>query len=217
MKLLAVSVSGIQRIRHHDRWVDTGIFKRPVEGAHRVAATGLETDSQADLENHGGVDKAVYAYTIENYRYWEGELGRELTPGQLGENFLVSGMPDEDVHIGDVFRCNDVVLQVTQPRVPCFKLGICMEDPHFVGRFHHSGRVGFYFRVLEQGTVEAGTLIERVQRDPAGLNIRDAMLALNHGPRQQETIARALAIPALSEAWRVSLAKKQTGNSFTVS
>ena len=118
-------------------------------------------------------------------------------------------MPDEAIHIGDLFRCNDVVLQVTQPRVPCFKLGIKMDDADFVGRFHRSGRVGFYLRVLQAGVVEAGLSIQVIKQDPAGLNIRDAMLALTKGPRQQEIIARALAIPALSEAWRESLTKKR--------
>jgi MOSC domain-containing protein YiiM len=209
VELLTVSVSDIQRVRYHDRWVDTGIFKKQAGGAHRVGVMGLETDAQADLENHGGVDKAVYVYTVENYRYWEAELGRDLPAGQFGENFMVSGMPDESVHIGDIFRCNDVLLQVTQPRVPCFKLGITVGDADFVGRFHYSGRVGFYLRVLETGTVEAGSVIEAVSRDPAGLDIRDAMLALNQGPRQLEIIDKALAIPALSEAWRVSLTKKR--------
>lgn len=211
MELLAVSASEIERVRYQDRWVDTGIYKMPRPGAHHVTAVGLTSDAQADLENHGGVDKAIYAYTIDNYKYWENELGRELPPGQFGENFTVSDMPDESIHIGDVFRCNDVILQVTQPRVPCFKLGIKMDDIHFVGTFHHSGRVGFYLRVLEEGTVEAGMPIELIERDPAGLNIRDAMLALTKGPRQQEIISQALAIEALSAAWRVSLTKRRDG------
>jgi len=209
VRLLAVSVSAIERVKYNDRWVDTGIYKKCVPGSHHVGTTGLASDEQADLENHGGIDKAVYAYTIENYRYWENELGRELPPGQFGENLLVEGMADEHIHIGDVFRCKDVIFQVTQPRVPCFKLGIRMDDPHFVGRFHFSGRVGFYFRVLQEGTISAFAPIERAEEDPAQLNIRDAMLALNQGPRQLEIIDRALAIPALSEAWRVSLTKKR--------
>lgn len=209
MKLLAISVSDIQRVRYQDRWVETGIYKQPVNGVHRVGKMGLETDAQADLENHGGADKAVYAYSFENYLYWEQEMGRDLSAGTFGENFTVNGMPDDSVHIGDVFRCGEVLLQVTQPRVPCYKLGIKIGDAQFVGRFHHSGRVGFYLRVLEEGVIEADTAIHTVNRDPAGLNIQDAMLALTKGTRQQEIIARALAIDALSAAWRESLEKRR--------
>jgi MOSC domain-containing protein YiiM len=209
MELLAISVGSPQRVAHRGREVETGIYKQPVAGVHQVTATGLATDVQVDLENHGGPDKAIYAYTIENYQFWSRELQTELGPGRFGENFTVSAMPDEAVHIGDVFRCGELLLQVTQPRVPCFKLGIRMGDAHFVGRFHRSGRVGFYLRVLETGSVEAGRDIEAVRRDPAALDIRDAMLALTDGPRQQEIIARALAIEALSAAWRESLTKRQ--------
>lgn len=210
MKLLTISVGSLQWVTHGERRVETGIYKRPVDGVQLVTVNGLAADEQADLENHGGPDKAIYAYTIENYEFWRTELGRELGPGQFGENFTVSGMPDEAIHIGDVFRCGELLLQVTQPRVPCFKLGIRMGDTDFVGRFHHSGRVGFYLRVLETGSVEAGSPIESVSRDPAALNIRDAMLALTKGPRQQEIIAQALAIEALSEAWSQSLRKRQS-------
>ncbi|NJD06468.1 MAG: MOSC domain-containing protein [Methylococcaceae bacterium] len=210
MNLLTISVGIVEWVTDGDRQVPTGIYKRPVDGAQQVTVNGLAADEQADLENHGGPDKAIYAYTLENYNYWRTELGREFGPGQFGENFTVTGMPDEAVHIGDVFRCGALLLQVTQPRVPCFKLGIRMGDKAFVGRFHHSGRVGFYLRVLETGSVEAGTAIEPVRRDPAALNIRDAMLALTKGPRQQEIIAQALAIEALSEAWRQSLRKRQS-------
>jgi MOSC domain-containing protein YiiM len=210
MKLLTISVGSLEWITHGERQVPTGIYKRPVDGVQQVTVNGLIADEQVDLENHGGPDKAIYVYTQENYDYWQAELGRELGPGQFGENFTVAGMPDEAVHIGDQFRCGELLLQVTQPRVPCFKLGIRMGDKDFVGRFHHSGRVGFYLRVLETGSVEAGTPIEPVSRDPAALNIREAMLALTKGPRQQEIIAQALAIDALSEAWRQSLAKRQS-------
>ena len=138
-------------------------------------------------------------------------MGRPLPPGQFGENFLVSGMADDAVHIGDVFRIGALRFQVTQPRVPCFKLGIKMDDPQFVRRFHHSGRVGFYLRVLEEGMVRAGDTIECLETDPHHLTIQDAMLALTKGPRQQDIIRQALSIPALSQAWRLSLQKRLEG------
>ena len=169
----------------------------------------MEGDQQADRKNHGGVDKAVYVYAVENYRFCEAELGRSLPFGQFGENLAVSGMTDDVIHIGDIFSFGAVEVQVTQPRVPCSKLGMRMEDAEFVGRFHFSGRVGFYLRVLKEGMLNLEDNIIRLQADEGGLTIRDAMLALNKNPRQQEIINRALAIPALSQAWQESLKKKQ--------
>ncbi|MDD5035197.1 MAG: MOSC domain-containing protein [Methylococcaceae bacterium] len=209
MELLAISLSGLQRLEYQGRAVETGICKQPVATPVRVTRLGIEGDVQVDRKNHGGVDKALYAYTVENYRYWERELGRSLSYGRLGENLGVGGMPDELVHIGDVLRIGEVEVQVTQPRVPCFKLGMRMEDPQFVSRFHGSGRVGFYLRVLKEGMLRIGDSIELLSADPEGLNIREAMLALNKNPRQREIIARALAIPALSKAWRDSLSGKK--------
>lgn len=206
--MLSVNLGHLQTIRHGDRDVETGIFKQPVDGARSVGLQGLPGDRQADLENHGGVDKAVYFYTMENYSAWEQELGKALSYGDFGENFTVSGMPDEVVRIGDVFGVGGITVQVTQPRVPCFKLGVKMQDMQFVARFLHSGRVGFYVRILETGIVTAGDCIERLATDPHGLCIKEAMLALSKGPRQQEIIKRALEIPALSRAWSADLRKR---------
>jgi MOSC domain-containing protein YiiM len=210
MELLAISLAEPRQVEHNGRRVSTGIFKQPVAGPVRATALGLEGDVQVDRENHGGHDKAIYAYTVENYRFWERELGREPLPfGQFGENFTVRGMPDDAVHIGDVFGIGPLRVQVTQPRVPCFKLGIRMGDPGFVETFLRSGRVGFYLRVLEEGEVEAGQPIIRIAEDGEQLTIRDAMLALLKGPRQQDIIDRALRIDALSDAWREDLQKRR--------
>jgi MOSC domain-containing protein YiiM len=171
---------------------------------------GLEGDVQVDRKNHGGQDKAIYAYTVENYRFWEQELNRGSFPyGQFGENFTVTGLPDEAVHIGDLFRIGPILVQVTQPRVPCFKLGLKMGDPLFVNAFLRSGRAGFYLRVLEEGEVSPGDTIMRIRVDEERLTLRDAMLALVKGPRQHEIIDRALRIDALSEAWREDLEKRR--------
>ena len=209
MQLLAISISEVKRIEYQGRETLTGICKQNIGGPVSVTKDGMEGDCQADPVNHGGVDKAVYAYAAENYRFWEQELGKQLPYGQFGENLAVSGLTDELVHIGDIFKIGPVEVQVTQPRVPCFKLGMRMEDAGFVRRFHHSGRVGFYLRVLKEGRLSPGDTIERLHADAGQLSIRDAMLALNKNPRQQEIISRALAIPALSQAWRESLMKKQ--------
>jgi MOSC domain-containing protein YiiM len=134
----------------------------------------LDGDGQADLRNHGGKDKAALAYSIENYEYWREWLGRtDLAHGQFGENFTVEGMTEDRVHIGDVFRVGEAVVQVTQPRVPCFKLALKMQDPDFPDLFLSSGRVGFYLRVLEEGAVGEGDAIELVTADPEGLTVRE--------------------------------------------
>jgi MOSC domain-containing protein YiiM len=211
MELLAVSLAKARQVEHNRGLVSTGIFKQPVARRAQVGVLGLAGDVQVDRENHGGPDKALYAYSVENYRHWEQELGRAapFPHGQFGENLTVDDLPDEAVHIGDVFRIGGILAQVTQPRVPCFKLGIKMGDPKFVAVFRHSGRVGFYLRVLEGGEIGAGDPIFRVGEDAARINIRDAMLAVNKGPRQREFIDKVLGVPALSFAWREDLTQRR--------
>ena len=209
MKLLSISLAEARQVEYNQRQVSTGIYKEPVDGAVSATELGLMGDVQVDRENHGGRDKDIYVYSIENYLFWQEQLGVEAFPhGQFGENFTVSGMEDENVHVGDIFQFGEILVEVTQPRVPCFKLGIKMGDPKFVETFLHSGRVGFYLRVLREGTVRADDTISLAQEHPAKLNIRDCMLAIIKGPRQHEIIARALAIEALSEAWRKDLRKR---------
>lgn len=210
MELLAISLAVPKQVEYNQRWISTGIYKEPVSRPVRATALGLEGDVQVDRKNHGGQDKAIYAYTVENYRFWEQELNRGSFPyGQFGENFTVTGLPDEAVHIGDLFRIGPILVQVTQPRVPCFKLGLKMGDPLFVNAFLRSGRAGFYLRVLEEGEVSPGDTIMRIRVDEERLTLRDAMLALVKGPRQHEIIDRALRIDALSEAWREDLEKRR--------
>lgn len=208
MEILAISISGLQELVFQDRRILTGICKQPVRDRVYVTKEGIQGDAQADRVNHGGVDKALYVYDSDNYRYWEQALGRPLPYGQLGENLVVAGLLDSSVHIGDVFRLGEIEAQVTQPRVPCHKLGMRMEALDFVGRFHVSGRVGFYLRVLKEGWLGVGDRVELLHQAPDRLHIADAMLALNKNPRQQDIIRRALANPALSQAWRDQLGSK---------
>jgi MOSC domain-containing protein YiiM len=209
MKLLAISVGLPRTIEVDGRSVTTGIFKEPVEGPVHVGSTGVAGDGQADLEAHGGADKAVYVYTIEHYRFWQQALKCSTMPfGQFGENLTVEEMPDDRVHIGDRFRIGQLLVEVTQPRVPCFKLGIRMNRPDFPRRFMHSGRTGFYFRVLEEGELSAGEAIERISMAPIQLTIQESMQALIPGPNQRGVIESALEVDALSQAWRDDLEKR---------
>lgn len=205
MKLLSVSVSRIRDVPHAGGTVSTGIFKEPLEGRVKVRTLGLEGDAQADRLNHGGADKAVYAYTVENYAYWQRELGRDdFRHGQFGENLTVEGMLDDAVHVGDAFRVGGALLQITQPRAPCYKLGIRMGSREFPKRFLASSRVGFYLRVLEEGEVGAGDDIQRVETEPVRMTVREMTRLLHFEPKNLEGARRALAIEGLSAAWRES-------------
>lgn len=202
-KLLSVNVARPREVRHDGQRVQTGIFKEPLQGRVMLRKLNLDGDAQADLKAHGGPHKAVYAYTVENYRFWVRELGRDDFPfGQFGENFTVEGMPEEEVHIGDVYRVGGALVEVTQPRVPCFKLGLKMGLPDFPKRFLASGRVGFYLRVLEEGEVVAGDPIRCVQIGPEQLDIREVVRLAYFDRENLEGAKKAIRIPALSPGWR---------------
>ncbi|MEJ7841901.1 MAG: MOSC domain-containing protein [Rubrobacter sp.] len=205
MRLLSVNVSIPKEVVHGRKTVSTGIFKEPAPGRVVLRELNLEGDGQADLVNHGGPHRAAYAYPIENYEYWSRELDRDdLALGQFGENFTVEGMLEDDVCIGDVFRVGDALVEVSQPRPPCFKLGIKMAMPGFPKLFLASGRVGFYLRVLEEGEVGAGDDVERVRRDPERLTVRETGHLLFFGGEDLDGARRALRVPALSPGWRES-------------
>lgn len=209
MKVLSVNVSRPREILHNGRVVRTGIFKEPVPERVMLRTLNLDGDGQADLINHGGVHRAVYAYPIENYGYWQRELGRDdLVFGQFGENFTVSGITEEDAHIGDVFRVGGALVQVSQPRPPCFKLGIKMGMPGFLKPFLASGRVGFYLRVLEEGEVGAGDAFELVESDQGRMTVREVSDLLFFEPDDLEGARRALGIDALSPGWRESFEER---------
>lgn len=205
MKLLSVNVSLPEEVPHERKTVYTGISKKPVDGRVMLRTMNLDGDGQADLDNHGGIYQAAYVYSVENYDHWRHELGRDdLAFGQFGENFTVEGMAEDDVHIGDVFRVGDALVEVAQPRTPCFKLGIKMGMPRFPKTFLASGRVGFYLRVLKEGEVGAGDAFERVEECPEGISVRQMSRLLFFEPENLEGAKRALRIRALSPGWRSS-------------
>ena len=209
MRLLYVNVSLPTEVPHEDGTVTTGIFKEPVAGRFMLRTSNLDGDGQADLENHGGIDRAAYAYSIEHYDYWRCELGwEEFAFGQFGENFTVEGMLEDDVHIGDVFRVGDALVEVTQPRTPCYKLGIKVGMARFPKLFLASGRVGFYLRVLREGEVGAGDVIERVESDPERMTVRQMSHLLFFEPENLEGAKRALGVRALSPGWRDSFRER---------
>jgi MOSC domain-containing protein YiiM len=203
MTLVSVNVSQPKTVSHRGRSVTTGIFKTPVSGRVMVRRTNLDGDRQADLSVHGGVDKAVYVYPSEHYTAWAQELGRDEFPfGQFGENLTVEGMVEETVHIGDTFRIGRVLLEVTQPRVPCFKLGIKMGSSQFPKKFLASQRTGYYVRVLEEGEVGAGDPIERITNDPERMTVQQAVHLAFFEQDDVALLEKVLRIQGLSQDWR---------------
>ncbi len=209
MKLLSVNVSLPKEITFKGKTVRTGIFKVPVEGRVKVKALNIDGDGQADLIGHGGEFRAVYVYSFDNYDYWKRELGRtDFQYGQFGENFTVDRMLDEDVHVGDVFRIGTALFEVTQPRVPCYKLAIKMNVEGFYGRILQSGRLGFYFRVLEEGEVGAGDAIEKVKMDPVSLTIVEVNKLMYFDKDNIDGFRKSLRVPALPPGWRVTFEER---------
>jgi MOSC domain-containing protein YiiM len=209
MKLLSVNVSPPMEVVHRDKTVTTGIFKEPVDGRVKLRTLNLGGDGQADLIGHGGIYKAAYVYSIENYDYWKRELGRtDFTFGQFGENVTVEGMLEDQIYVGDVFRVGSALVEVTQPRVPCYKLGIKMGLSQFVKMFLASCRVGFYLRVLEVGEIGPGDVLDHVRTDPERMTVREVCHLLYFDPKNLEGAKKALRIRALSPGWRQSFEER---------
>ncbi|HET8722351.1 MAG TPA: MOSC domain-containing protein [Nitrospira sp.] len=172
MKLLSLQVGRPRKVQWRRTWIATGIFKEPVAGRVRLHRLNLEGDGQADLTVHGGWDKAVYVYPSEHYAYWRRELpGMALPHGIFGENFTTEGLDEHSVYIGDRFRIGGAIVEVTQPRMPFYKLGIRFGRADMPKRFHVSGRCGFYLAVLQEGDVGAGDSFERMARSDGQVSV----------------------------------------------
>ena len=184
--------------------VSTAIFKEPVEGPVRVARLNLDGDGQADLTVHGGPTKAIYAYPSEHYEFWRRELpGTQLEWGRFGENLTTEGLDEESVSIGDRFRVGTARLVVTEPRMPCFKLGLRFGDPKMIKRFLQSQRTGFYFGVDEEGQVEAGDSIELLEKNPeSDLRVQEVTRLYTTDRDNRELLRKAIETEVLPESWR---------------
>jgi len=204
-RLLSINVGLPREVEWEGKTVRTAIWKKRVEGPRMVRRINIDGDDQADRLAHGGEHRAVFVYQIDSYRYWERELGRDdFTPGQFGENFTVEGLADDEVCIGDRYRIGRALFEVTQPRVTCYRVGIRMDEPAMPSLLVAHHRPGFYLRVLEEGTAEAGEEIVKVADGPERLTVAqvDALLYLPDKPRA--LLERALRVPALSEGWQGS-------------
>jgi MOSC domain-containing protein YiiM len=203
MRVLSVSVGRPREVPFEGRTARTSIFKAPVAGRVAVRTLSVDGDEQSDLSVHGGREKAVYAYPSEHYPRWRAELpGRDFPFGVFGENLTLEGLLEAEVRIGDRLRAGSAELVVTQPRVPCFKLGIRFSDPGMIQRFEESGRSGFYLSVAREGDVAAGDPVAWVERDPHGVTVAQvARLRVAKEP-DRDLLRRASELPALPEGWR---------------
>lgn len=205
MTVTSVNVGLPREIAAGRATVRTGIFKQPVNGPVAVHRLQLEGDGQADLVHHGGPSKAVYAYSDDHYAWWSAQLGRQdLVPGQFGENLTVRGLDETTLCLGDRLRIGDALLAITQPRVPCSKLGLRFGDARLPKLFVDALRPGIYLQVLDEGTLQAGDRVEVVAHGQGGLAIRDLFRAFFRAsdPDAQALLAQALDVPELSDEWR---------------
>ena len=203
MQLLSISVGLPREVQWRGKTVRTSIFKAAVARRVRVGRLNLEGDQQSDLSVHGGPEKAVYVYPAEHYAFWRAELpDADLPWGAFGENFTTEGMLEDAVHIGDRLRAGSAEFVVTQPRMPCFKLGIRFGRPDMVKRFQRSGRTGFYLAVLHEGEVAAGDPVEVIARDEHGVTVADVVGLYVADAANQDVLRRVSEVPALPEGWR---------------
>ncbi len=208
MKVLSVNVALPRLVAWKGQTYNTGIFKKPVDGPVMMRTLDLDGDRQADLSVHGGLHKAVYAYPSEHYEFWSKELPEmDLPWGQFGENLTTEGLDEADTNIGDMLRIGKAMVQVTQPRVPCFKLAAKFQRDDILKRFLQSGRSGFYVSVIEEGLVAAGDAIERLQEDTNGVTVSDINKLFNGGT-DRALLRRVTQLEALPLDWREHFAEQ---------
>lgn len=220
MRLLSVNVGLPQNIAWRGRTVHTAVWKQPVQGRRMVRRLNIEGDGQGDLVGHGGEQRAVFVYQLEAYHYWEARLRRNnFIYGEVGENFTIEGLSDDDVCIGDRYRIGNALFEVTQPRVTCYRVGIRMDEPRMAALLTASGKPGFYFRVLEEGAVGAGDEIVKVAAGPERMTVAATNALLYQPGHPAGELKRVLGVSALSPGWRASfltlLEAAQSGNPLT--
>lgn len=212
MELLSINVSLPMPVEQAGKTFTTAIFKKPVTDPVFVHKMNLAGDRQADLKNHGGEDKAVYAFSFDHYAYWGTVLHKPTMPfGQFGENLTITGLNEASLNIGDQLKIGHCLLEISQPRIPCFKLGIIMDTPNMPRLFIEHGATGIYFRVLEEGQITAGCPIEIVSRGKNRLPVKTLFTSyFDPNLRNPDILKTALEIPELAAEWKHKILKKLT-------
>ena len=202
-KLLSVNVGLPREVTWHGKRVTTGIFKEPIQRRVMMRTLNLDGDQQADLTVHGGVSKAVYAYPSEHYSYWRTELpGMDLAWGMFGENFTTEGLLENAVYIGDRFQIGETEVMATEPRMPCYKLGIKFGRADIIKRFLASRRTGFYFAVMREGLVGVGDTVELIRREQEEISVADITRLYAFDKDDVKSLRRAIQVEALPESWK---------------
>ena len=214
MKLISVNCGLPKEVLWHGQVVTTSIYKEPVERRIALRTLNLDGDRQSDLTVHGGKDKAVYCYQLSHYDYWKAEMrDRPLLPGAFGEMFTMDGPGDDSIHIGDRFAIGSAEVVVTQPRLPCYKLGIRFESDGMIKRFLESGRTGFYLAVTREGEVGAGDEIRTLSLDPHSVSVSDITrlyVAKKYDARDAAMVRQSLEVEALTDSWKEYFLEKLT-------
>jgi MOSC domain-containing protein YiiM len=206
MKIVSLNVGLPREVLWHGQTVTTGIFKSPIEARVRLRTLNLDGDRQADLTVHGGQHKAVYCYPIEHYAYWREKLpGRELPLGSFGENLTTEGLLEKNVHLGDRFAINDAEVVVTQPRLPCYKLGVRFQADDMVKKFLASRRIGFYLAVTREGSVAAGDEMIPVVQNASSISVADFLrlfLTKFFTDADRASIKELYTLPSVPNDWK---------------
>ncbi len=211
MKVLSVNVGLPRNVLFNGQIITTAIFKDPVKGPILLRKLNLDGDKQADLTVHGGIDKAVYSYPAEHYDYWRNQFPNlDLALGMFGENFTTEGLLEDAVNVGDQFQIGSAKLVATQPRMPCYKLGVRFGRMDVIRRFMASGRPGIYFKILQEGEVETGNKIKIIRRDKNNVTVKDIvyLYIARNNIDNIETMRRAIKIKDLPEGWRYEFQQK---------
>lgn len=211
MHLVSINVSKPKDAEYNGEIIQTGIFKKPIQGKLVVKKENIKGDGQADLVNHGGIHKAVYAFAHDRYDYWRGAFNdHSLTPGAFGENLTISSLDESDIAIGDRFSIGKCILEVSQPRMPCYKLGIALNNSKAPKLFTKSFCTGVYFRVIKEGEIEAGNKIERINRRPDSVSVKTLFRAVfdKDYHNANAIFSKALLIDELAPEWKNMLSKK---------
>jgi MOSC domain-containing protein YiiM len=198
-RVLSVNVGAPRNFDYHGGPARSAIWKSPVPGRLRARGVNLEGDDQADRKAHGGFDKAVYSYAIEDQRFWENEVGRPFSYGEFGENLTTEGIELNEALVGERWQVGSTLLEVSEPRIPCWRLGVRMQDETFPRTFSKALRPGTYLRIVGEGDVGAGDEIRVVQKPDHGLTIRDVFRIYT---RDRAEVPRLLEIPQLSDGWK---------------
>jgi MOSC domain-containing protein YiiM len=202
-RILSVNISLPREIDYGGQKISTGIFKEPIEGRITLRTLNLDGDRQADLSVHGGPDKAVYAYPVEHYEYWHSVFPDLVMPnGMFGENLTVEGLIESEISVGDVFRIGSATVIATQPRMPCYKLGVKFGRMDVIKKFLASGRSGIYFKVSKEGEVATGDTIHQITKDPNQITISDIVRLYSIEREDLQTMRGAVKVDALPKGWK---------------